>query len=398
MKTKKQNSNITRDVKGQKNSVAQPSNYSIKSSVLDKLYSSEFVAPFRVVERSFLQVLISNFTLTRFDGGVSLDVYFQDDTPAIWSRSGKRMLASTLHKNSNDKIELYQKKLEEFLIKGENKSFTFDDDNFYFRFLSGGVLPIVNIANKKYYCLIYRERQPVGWNIANGGSDRRDEILQPIKTIMREMNEELLIIDLDKQKRYVFGEVIDLPEFAIVREIMKNKLLNLNWDQLEIFFPEINWQKGPDRIVIKQGKGAKRKTHDCYININATDFGIEIDKIAHFEVGENAIFIDGELCEGNAPGYHIENAPIGLFEVMKLNKLITSGAIEYIPDFFFWTGKKYDGRRIEEIIREYFIPSMAKDMTEIDKNYFDLQKEHILDLCPVTLNIIRRSITLKKSS
>ena len=83
---------------------------------------------------------------------------------------------------------------------------------------------------------------------------------------------------------------------------------------------------------------------------------------------------------------------------MKLNKLITSGAIEYIPDFFFWTGKKYDGRRIEEIIREYFIPSMAKDMTEIDKNYFDLQKEHILDLCPVTLNIIRRSITLKKSS
>jgi len=43
----------------------------------------------------------------------------------------------------------------------------------------------VRIKEEEYYCLFYRDIFPVGWNIANGGSDNNEELLNPLLTIER---------------------------------------------------------------------------------------------------------------------------------------------------------------------------------------------------------------------
>jgi hypothetical protein len=45
----------------------------------------------------------------------------------------------------------------------------FKDPLFPFRYASGGVLPILRIGRKEFFCFFYRDIDPVGWNIANGG-------------------------------------------------------------------------------------------------------------------------------------------------------------------------------------------------------------------------------------
>ena len=54
--------------------------------------ASEFIRPLKVAENHFLQVLLSKFLLNRSGGGASLEVEFDEETPAIWSRLGKRAL------------------------------------------------------------------------------------------------------------------------------------------------------------------------------------------------------------------------------------------------------------------------------------------------------------------
>lgn len=373
-------------------------NSSNNNSIVDNLIKSDFIAPLKTAERSFLQILISKFSLIRTNSGVMFESHFDGDELSIWSRKGKRDLNSIILKTQQPNVDLYQNQLERYLIYGEGNQYIFDDPQFFFRYVSGGTLPVVMINNTEYYCLIYREIDPIGWNIASGGSDSREELLDPVKAMMRELNEELIIFDIEKKHKYFFGNSPDLPEFILVRELIKSLFHNLKWEELSIFNPEIAWRKGPDELRVSIGRGAQRITKDCFISINATDLGIEVDRIASFKVDETAIFLDGELCDGEAPGYHVVNAPIGLFSVSKVNESVKRESTKYEPDFFFWNGIKYRGGRIEEIIREKFIPSMAKDMSKEEKEYFYSKKEQIMDLCPVTKNIIKRSIYLASST
>jgi len=52
-------------------------------------YSEKFVRPLYEAENEFIQVLLSQFSLTRDGDQPICEVSFDDKTPCIWSREGK---------------------------------------------------------------------------------------------------------------------------------------------------------------------------------------------------------------------------------------------------------------------------------------------------------------------
>ena len=379
------------------------------------------ISPFKTIQQRYQQVLVSNFSLKRSRGRVIMDLSFSGENLAIWNDLGKREIEKRFLKLSQDKIVKIQKNLDGILITGEEDEYLYENKRYPFRYASGGALPIVTIEKTPYYCLIFREVPPVGWNIANGGCDSQDEMLKPSNTIIRELNEELIIFDPELKEWYYFEKFHDLPDHNTVREYLQRE----NRQYPRSFFDDFSkedalteFQDGPDILKVTIKKEFMNKTNifksteeNCFININARDYGIEFDKIALIKVGKGAIFVDGEPFPYSVE-YPMVNAPIGLFKKCDLDDSMRRGSKIFIPDFFFWDAQRrprnlvidHEGNPEEAISKEkikmdlercinmFLSPKeiyMPNSLTEFRK----LRKEcedNIYNLCPATRSIIKR--------
>jgi hypothetical protein len=369
------------------------------------IYTSRYTAPLRIVEGRFMQALISSFELQRKDNEVTLTVDVAGDARAIWSREGKQLLREVIMNNQVEIISKYREKLDRFLVSPQEDSNYLvipesqDAGKIFFRYASGGTLPVVKYKGDEYYCLIYREIHPIGWNIANGGCDRCDELLHPEKTILRELNEELIIIDPAKNHRYVLGEACEYPEFILARDVLKAKH-GINWDNLDVHKPyDFSWEPGPDKLVVRLGMLSRETLDNCFININTDDLGIEIDRVAKFSISDTAILFDGELCDVHGESPTCVNAPIGLFPVSIMNKKIKSDNwphMQYEPDYIFWNG-------IEQIaiknspkatVVNMYYPTIKPKLNrhEIEEFEAKVDEDKIFKLCPVTSTLLRRHV------
>ncbi len=366
--------------------------------------NSRDTAPLRVVEGRFMQALISSFELQRKDEGVVLTVDIPSDARAIWSREGKQFLSKVIRNSQVEFLNRYGRMLDKFLVSHQGDHLTIpqseDKGKIFFRYASGGTLPIIKYKNDEYYCLIYREIDPIGWNIANGGCDRCDELTHPEKTILRELNEELIIYDLVKKQRYVLGkidEIFEYPEYVLARDVLSVRL-GINWEDLAIHNPkDFKWETGTDILVVRIGLQAQKTLKNCFININIEDLGIEIDRVAKFSISDTAILFDGEL--GDMPGgqQNCINAPIGLFKVSTVNTIVTSDNWlhgPYIPDYIFWNGVEQTANRKshEEVIQNMYWDSISPTLNKEEKEEFqeEVETKTNLGLCPVTSTILRR--------
>jgi hypothetical protein len=358
---------------------------------MDMFSSSKLIRPLGIAENHFLEVLISNFSLIRKGQGSELNIMFNDDTPAIWTREAKYDVKKMIP-DFELKASEYQERMDAFLLKSEGDTYYFDDPDFPFRYASGGTLPVLRINRKEYYCLFYREISPIGWNIANGGCDNRIELLNPIDAIERELREELIIVDLEKRRRYSFagdiGKPLDHPQFAVARRYWKKRFNRLDFTLLEEFPITLKWLGGPDYLTVQMANNDLRTIKGCFLNINADDFGIEVDKIAKINLDENAILLDGETR-----GDQLVNRVIGLFEVNRLNQDIIEGKTEFFPDYFFWDTKQYDVTELTHITNDHFLSYIATLNTPQEIKHYELCDKKF-NLCPVTRRIIKRYISL----
>jgi 8-oxo-dGTP pyrophosphatase MutT (NUDIX family) len=285
-----------------------------------------------------------------------------------------------------------QAELDAFLLLGEGAAYEFDDPDFLFRHASGGALPVIRMADKDYYCLFYRDIHPVGWNIANGGCDSRKELADPLEAAERELREELLVIDSKNKRRYVFagdaGKPVDWPEFSVARRLWTERL-NIDLGRFQERQIPLMWLPGPDKLYTRVGNTEANMVTDCFININALDFGIEIDRIAKLGVDQDAVLCDGEMTRGL-----LENAPIGLFEVFRLNRQLALGTTEFVPDHVFYDACRYDGHELEHIVYDRFLPRLAPIRSTAGVREFE-SSEKKFDLCPVTRRIIARYLSLR---
>ncbi len=360
--------------------------------------STPNIQPLGNIENTFLQVLLDRFTLKRIpNGGTRLEVQIRSTDKAIWSNAGKDELRNALKSKPkfDQTSKFLRKKLKSFLLNGEENFWKFYQPDFPFRYVSGGTLPVVRINKTDYYCLFYREIDPVGWNLANGGSDNRAEFLNPIEIIERELREELIAIDIKRRRRYVFesktGKSFDRPEFKVFRWIIKQYFPELalgNFDEWPI---PIKWIEGPDELGVRLDDDIAPDTTGCFLNINAEDHGIEIDRVAKIFLDDDTVLFDGELEEN-----YLVNCPVGLFETRSFNASLGNNDEEFLPDIVYYGAKRYTndapgGLNIREIIGEFLIWNKKRDPTltfeELGKA---IEKGVDLNLCPVTKNLALR--------
>lgn len=354
-----------------------------------RLTASDLVLPLHLAESSFLEVLLSNFSLSRKAGdrGVELRVEFDKDTLATWNRKGRETVQKKTP-NFQQKAARYKTELDRILLKEGVGTFHHDDPGFPFRWASAGALPVLNIGKEEYYCLFYRDVFPIGWNIANGATDTSAELSNPLQTLERELGEELVIVDPIKKKRYVLrpdkDTLLDRPEFAVFREHWREQYPHLDISRFQSAQLPLTWEAGPDRVRLRMDE-RRRELEGCFVNINAGDFGIELDKIARITVNKRLVLCDGEVTASRAL-----NRPVGLFKVKRVQQEIQAGRTSFTPDFFYRSGEKHPGAELEPFLST-LLDEISEWRSKPDADRFkNTNSADRLKLCPVTDSIIRR--------
>ncbi len=363
---------------------------------------SDYVRPLCMVENDFLEVLVSEFELRRTPTGVVMSLKFDEMTDAIWNSKGRTLIRDQRTKNKFQREAAeHQAIIDNFFAGKAGNLCRYSNDGFPFRYGSGGVLPVVRMRGKDYVCLVYRECFPVGWNIFNGGTDSRTEMLNPLSTAAREFREELIIVDLENQIRYVHdmdsSDPEDMPEHVLARRLWTERLVcPVDIGCFDTLALPTQWLGGPDAIDVSIGKSS-RLTRGCYLNINAEDFGIEIDRIARICVADNSVFLDGELL-----GEALMGSAIGLFELDAFQKKVTGArpGTEFLPDIFFFDGMRHeDPDVLLRVLSETYVPQVKALLPDWDAQaeWFDVSVKKF-GLCPVTRNLVRRLPAPKTAS
>ncbi|MBD3237027.1 MAG: TIR domain-containing protein [Candidatus Eisenbacteria bacterium] len=353
-------------------------------------FRSELVQPYRFAQHQFLQPLITDFRLRRHASGTRLTIRFDEQTPTIWSRFVK----SQIHGRIPDFAERatdYQRQLDAVLVDGTQSEYHHAHADFPLRYGSGGTLPIVHRKQRDYFCLFYRDIHPIGWNIANGGCDSHDELLNPLISAERELREELIVFKPSSGPRwYIFasdaGKPLDHPDFAVARRLWLERFQIPNPPDPEDWQIPLKWSDGPDSLEVCFGDEPPVITRNCFLNVNALDFGIEVDRIARLSIDGEAVLLDGELIQGQ-----VINRPVGLFPVQSVAEELRRGTRHFVPEIVFYDGEEWPGEQTEAVV-ERFLESVGRlrDMDPGDCVNMWRQAAFRFDLCPVTARLIRR--------
>ena len=348
--------------------------------------------PFAEAENDTLQVLLKEFVIRRVGEGSRLIANFDHTTPTIRRRESRSILQSAMEQeiyNFNATCDEIQEKIDALLIDRTSDEFSHPNESFIFRYCSGGTLPILAIDGIDYYCLFLRDIKPYGWNIANGSTDTLPELLDPSITIRRELREELIAVDPCNMVDYTFiwdtEPTVNRPEFDDARRMIANLDGFAGISQFDKSPRVVHTSDGFDSVDAtywsasnKQIK-AEKPVRGCYLNINAEDFGIEIDHIGRIELPKGISLIDGEIN-----GNNMLNRPIGLFRVKEFNP-DSPGE----PNMVFQSGKPLS---LDNAINRF--SSHVIDLNIRDKNHvrtwLDMHNDDRFRLCPVTRQIVRR--------
>jgi len=340
-------------------------------------------------ENNLIQVLLHEFSVYRTGQEVQLEICFDQQTPTIRRREAKEALREAMP-HFRRKAKRYQAKLDTLLLNNNGKKFVHNDLDFLFRYASGGTLPIITLGGQEYYCLFYRDTYPVGWNIANGASDSLDELLNPLITIKRELREKLIILDFPNKLDYLFswdsGKTLERPEFATARDLWQRRFPGKDFGTFKQLKIPLDWGDGPDLLNITVGENSPITLSGCFLNINALDFGIELDKIAKFSVDAKSVLLDGEIIDQK-----LLDRPIGLFSAQRLEELILTDQTQFLPEILFHSGRNQSDKSLDEIVLGSYAAMLEREGLRERKQTQKLQRnKDKYDLCPVTRRIIRR--------
>lgn len=362
--------------------------------------------PLREAESQCLEVLLTRFQLHRDpSGALELVVRFDDDTPTIRQRFVKQTIRHHVPDFERKANEL-QDKLVAFTKAAGAGAFPYNDPQFPFRFCSGGGIPVVSMAVKQagkeelkdYYCFRWRDIYPVGWNLANGGSETRSELLYPDQVISRELREEMLVFWPFKGKEAVRGRLSfddelcqGHPDDELAWRLW-NPRLTARWDWVATeTVPLMFLDTGPDRLQIHFDDRSVIDVAGILLNINALDNGIEVDRVVKMHLPAGAIICDGEIIEGK-----LLNSVMAMFETSRFNRALRDGSHDFRPDRFFFDGRVYERPEdLEDVIKEFLqeknrMKIRAKeDVSDYAKA---LKKKRAFDLCPATRTALERCV------
>jgi FRG domain/NACHT domain len=371
-----------------------------------RTYSGRVYAEPQLSSRPFLQALVPEVNIEPLDNGKRL--YVEVPKTAHWLVSTKeKELFRKDHLQDLNNITDLQENVKTALLSSENRLIRGS-----FRLASGGTLPILEVEGAEYYCLFYREITPIGWNIANGGCDSVEELRNPWLTIERELSEELIIFDPIKKHLFTFKEDLDGKIEEMDRRLLQTLGLADETRDLKIkTLASNNPKPGPDEFELKLW-GEIKHSEGFYLNINATDLGIEFDQV--LQVGglkRSVRLIDGEIDnihEVEKAEVDYINAPVGLFLKEKMDKNVSDEKKIYFPDVLYWGGKLKWGsfekedtaddleeaKNLEEILSTFAKQKLEGKTGEGWTEYIKAKETNRdKDLCPVTRMIMQRTLS-----
>ena len=112
--------------------------------------SLPFLKKLRDSYKGFLQVLITEFILTKEDHGMRLELNFGNQDQCINDPGLKNELNSAVNQDPYNKNK-FLKEYTEFAKNDKIRSYKFNHPGFHLRHANGGVLPIVRYKNKEYF-------------------------------------------------------------------------------------------------------------------------------------------------------------------------------------------------------------------------------------------------------
>ena len=331
----------------------------------------------------FLQVLLTEFVLTRKEKGVQLDVHLSEDLDTIRKGSEKWVINKKYNNKTNRKN--LEASLDTFKTSDNILSYRFDCTNYPLRYANGGVLPIIRLDGTDYFCFFYRSVFPAGWNIANGGSNTFDDLLHPFKIVNREFLEELFFFDHVNKLHYCLDTNPDKYSSGTYKEsyrLWKEKLANPDLDNYEKLPLPIKWIDGPDKINI-YSNNKTCSTEGVFVNITPGDNAIEIDRMALINMKNDIVLFDGEVDK------ILINRIIGLFSVDNVLKTLDNKT--FVPDLIFYNGGKHESSKMNFLLESSYFPSHneAGIRTRQQDSYFRSLTDK-LDLCPITRSLVEK--------
>lgn len=353
------------------------------------------ICQYRDPDNDLFQVILPGFTLTKTRTGTQIEIEIKDTLFNVRNLDGKRAFQAAVKRiNRKNQARIIQN-LEAFTKVSKGLSFRFEEPEYYFRYANGGALPILRIQDETggrqehYFCFFYREIFPIGWNIANGASDNRNELFNPSDIIRRELNEELLIADNTQHLRYVSGmdaggRLLQTPGEALNCWEENTGLRLRRYGRL--YLP-VKWIDGPDSIIIRKGK-LQTRSDGYFLNITPGDNAIELDRIGLFNLAGDLSLYDCELSNG-----HLINAVIGLFKVDGFEKKLDGD--RFMPDRIFFNGMEHDVNDLERLLSEVFIPQLGPCIRKKEKDAW-FNARNTFDLCPATRAVVTNYYGLMK--
>ncbi len=359
-------------------------------------FDSDLIQPLALADHHFIEVLVSDFQLTRqaTATGLHLTVKFNENSPAVWNRKGRLHIREFMGGHFDAVASRYQKKLEAILLGNDPGPFSPKDPMFLWRWASAGALPVIRIGDDEYFCLFYRDIFPIGWNLANGACDRRNELMNPLSALERELGEEFIVANPVDRIRYVLRRDQDPAlarmEFSSAGELWREQFPTMDLISFRKEDLPFKWQDGPDSVTV-QSDERTRTLGGCFVNINAVDFGIEIDRIARIALTPQDVLLDGE--QGIE---RVLNRPVGLFEVSRFAHQMLQPDDGFVPDRFFYCGQARRGGEFRAMIEDELLPDMRRWRSPNEVTAFEGASRK-LDLCPVTWNIVCRYVSIARA-
>lgn len=373
------------------------------------------VAALHRAERRCLQALVREFELVRIEGDgltrFALHLAIDDETPAIWNEAGVRHVKAA---NCPREVLERQGELDAFFFQGgkdlaSDTHLKVEARRMDFRYGSGGTLPVVVLDEKertgakgkaegkdgkRYYALAFREIDPVGWNLLNGGTDNRRELMNPGLACEREFLEEFVVLGTQRRARLPLagreGAAAEDPAQAMALRLWDKRHPGRGFRTEDPRKLDVAWVDGPDRVIVRMGDADCEPCGGVFLNVNAEDAGIEVDRVATIVLPRGAVVCFGEVADGK-----LVDCPIGLFEVGRFPADAAPEALartELRPDWFFFGGALRKKQDFDGVMAKEFPAEMEAALGK--DGLRDLEEaragNRMLGLCPVAARAILR--------
>lgn len=207
------------------------------------------------------------------------------------------------------------------------------------RWASGGYLPLVRWRGRRWVMLFFRDIRPIGWNIANGASETRNEWRRIDGLASREASEEIVILEHEPEPAEPVG-VYRLEFGAAWTPAVSNAegLLRTHHD-LRKAHDRVRLVPRSDLAIVVHdihGRGVVEvvdngmlfKTAGVHVSVNTLELGIEVTRVGEFDLPDDACVVDGEtfLDVFKAPIEYepkprLVRRPVGLFDLEYLRRV-----------------------------------------------------------------------------